>query len=187
MKVDSVLPSSLFVLLIFCVAATVTAPSLECQRAESASRGKVKIPDGTVLHLVLMDDLQGKKMKAGDPVHFLVREDLVVERQTLVRTGSVAVGHIASATKNGFVGKSGKISIHIDFVNAADGTHIRLRGDPSVAGGRQGAVTAAATLEYGLGALFIRGWDARIPVGTMLNAFADGDQTVSLTPESLNK
>jgi hypothetical protein len=183
MKVASALLSGLLLLLIFCVTTTVTAPSLECQGAVNASLGKVEVPDGTVLHLVLMDDLQGKKMKVGDQVHFKVREDMSIEHQILVRTGSLAMGHITLANKNGFAGKSGRINIHIDFVVATDGTHIRLRGDPDIGGGRQRAVTAAATAEYGPGALFMRGWDARIPVGTMLNAFIDGDQVVIVTPK----
>jgi hypothetical protein len=144
------------------------------------SRVNLTIPDGTMLHLVLMDDVQGKKMKVGDQVRFKVREDIVIEHQTLVRTGSEAIGHITLSNKNGFAGKSGKINIRVDFVNATDGTHIRLRGDPDIAGGRQRAVTAAAVAEYGPGALFIRGWDARIPVGTMLNAYVDGDMHLNM-------
>jgi hypothetical protein len=175
-------PYRLFSLLLFCIAATVTAPSVICQGAGGAPPAKLTIPDGTVLHLVLMDDLQGKNLKAGDQVHFRVREDLLIEHQVLVHTGSIAIGHITLVNKNGFVGKSGKINIHIDFVNAVNSTQIRLRGDPGIPGGNQRAVTAAATAYYGPAALFIRGWDAKIPVGTMLNAFVDGDQTVSLAP-----
>jgi hypothetical protein len=163
------------------IAFAASAP-LECQGGGGVSPSKLTIPDGTVIHLVLMDDLQGKKMKAGEQVHFLVREDLIVEHQILIRNGSIALGHIALVTKNGFVGKSGKIGIQIDYAIAVDGSKIRLRGGPEVVGGRQGAVTAAATAEYGPGALFIRGWDARIPVGTKLNAFVDGDQPVSIAP-----
>jgi hypothetical protein len=182
MKAAFMLPSRLFSLLLFCIVVIATAPSAKCQGAEGASPVKITIPDGTMLHLVLMDDLQGKNLKAGDQVHFKVREDLVIEHQALVQTGSIAIGHITLINKNGFVGKSGKINIHIDFVNAADSTQIHLRGDPGIPGGNQRAVTAAATAYWGPAALFIRGWDARIPVGTMLNAYIDGDQTVSLAP-----
>lgn len=180
MKTNSTLAVSLLSLLLF---GFVAAAPLVCQGSGVADTGQFTVPDGTVVHLVLMDDLQGKKIKAGEQVHFLVRENLVVEHQILIRNGSIAVGHIALATKNGFVGKSGKLGIQIDSAVAVDGSEIHLRGGSEVVGGRQGAVTAAATAEYGPGALFIRGWDARIPVGTKLNAFVNGDQPVSIAPQ----
>lgn len=182
MKAASTLSSGLSSLLLFCIAVIATAPSVNCQGAGGVSSGKLSIPDGTILHLVLMDDLQGKNMKAGDQVHFKVREDLNIEHQTLVQTGSIAIGHISLAEKNGALGKSGKMRIHIDTVNAVDGTEIRLRGDPEVVGGKNGHFAAARISPDPVAALFIHGWDAKIPVGTMLNAFIDGDQTVLLAP-----
>jgi hypothetical protein len=179
MKTNSTLAFSLLSLFF---GGSIAAAPLLCQGSGGAASGRIMVPDRTVVHLVLMDELQGRKMKAGEQVHFLVREDLVVEHQILIRNGSIAVGHITLATKNGFVGKSGKLGIQIDSAIAVDGTEIRLRGGPEVGGGREGAVTAAATAEYGPGALFIRGWDARIPVGTKLNAFVDGNQPVSIAP-----
>jgi hypothetical protein len=183
MKAASTLPFSLVSLFLLSIAAVVAVPSLECQGAGGDSSGKLTVTDGTVLHLVLMDDLQGKKMKAGDLVHFEVREDLVVERQILIRTGSVAIGHIALVDKNGIAGKSGKMRIHIDSVNAVDGTQVHLRGDPEVVGGKNGPFAGARIAPDPVAALFIHGWDAKIPVGTMLNAFADGDQPVLPTPK----
>jgi len=180
MKTSPTLAFSMLFLLFW---GSIAAAPLVCQGSGGAASGKLTVPGGTVIHLVLMDDLQGRKMKVGEQVHFLVREDQVIDRQILIRNGSIAVGHIALATKNGFVGKSGKLGIQIDSAIAVDGTKIRLRGGPEVVGGREGAVTAAATAEYGPGALFIRGWDARIPVGTKLNAFVDGDQAVSIPPK----
>jgi hypothetical protein len=129
-----------------------------------------------------MDDLQGKNVRESDQVRFKVREDLLIEHQTLIQTGSIAIGHISLAEKKGALGKSGRMRIHIDSVNAINGAQIRLRGEPEVVGGKNGHFAAARIAPDPVAALFIRGWDARIPVGTMLNAFIDGDQTVSLTP-----
>jgi hypothetical protein len=183
MKAASTLPFNLLSLLVFGIAAIATAPSLECQGAGDATPAKLTIPDGAVLHLVLMDDLQGKKMKVGDQVHFKVREDLVIKREIVVRTGSIALGSISLVDKNGMMGKSGKMRIHIDSVNATDGTPIHLRGDPEVVGGKNGPMAGARIAPDPVTVFFIHGWDARIPVGTMLNAFVDGDQPVAITPK----
>ena len=55
--------------------------------------------DGTPIHLVLMDDLQGKKLQAKQTVHFKVREDFVVDSKLIVKTGTEAIGHIESVSK----------------------------------------------------------------------------------------
>jgi hypothetical protein len=129
-----------------------------------------------------MDDLQGKKMKVGDIVHFVVRADLVIEHQAVVRTGSAATGHISLDNKNGIAGKSGTLRIHIDTTSGIDGGTIHLRGEPEVAGGKNGVFAGARIAPVPIAALFIHGWDAKLPVGTKLNAFVDGEQQISIPP-----
>lgn len=81
----------------------------------------VLVPDGTQVHLVLMDDLQGKQLKIKQTVHFRVREDLVVGSRLVVKTGAVAIGHIESVSKSGLFGKSGKLVLQFDYVESASG------------------------------------------------------------------
>jgi hypothetical protein len=126
--------------------------------------------DGTPVHMVLMDDLSDNKAKVGDAVRFKVRENVVVHGHIVIVTGTVATGHVTKISKSGLFGKSGNITLHIDAVSAADGTPIRLRGAPGVAGGKGGALTAVSATWFGP--------DARMAVGTMMNAFVDGDQAV---------
>jgi hypothetical protein len=183
MKTTSTLMFNLLSLLLFGIVAFVATPPLESQGEGGVFPSKLTIPDGTVIHLVLMDDLQGRKIKAGEQVHFQVREDLVLEHHTIIRTGSATVGHISLADKNGIAGKSGKMRIHIDSVVAVDGTVIRLRGDPEVVGGKNGRFAGARIAPDPVAAPFIHGWDAKLPVGTKLNAFVDGDQPLSIAPK----
>jgi len=68
----------------------------------------------------------------------------------------------------------------VDYALAVNGSKIPLRGSPALKGGSNGAVTAAAVASYGPAALLMRGWDADIHKGTMLNAYVDGDQVVSV-------
>ncbi len=83
--------------------------SLWSQAREDEKAGTVLLADGTPIHLVLMDDLQGKELRLKQTVHFKVREDLVVGLMLIVKTGAGAIGHIESVSKSGLLGKSGSM------------------------------------------------------------------------------
>ena len=133
----------------------------------------VLLTDGTPIHLVLMDDLQGKKLQVKQMVHFQVREDLIVASKLIVKTGSEAIGHIESVSKGGLLGKSGRLVLQFDYVDAVSGPKIRLRGGAGVSGGKGGALTAVSATWFGP--------DASLPVGTVINAYVNQDQRIPVT------
>jgi hypothetical protein len=141
------------------------------QANEDEKATTVLLADGTPIHLVLMDDLQGKELRVKQIVHFKVREDLVVGSKVVVRTGTEAIGHIESRSKSGLLGKSGKLVLAFDYVGSVSGNRILLRGGAGVSGGKGGALTWESALWYGP--------DASLPVGTMINAFVSQDQRIS--------
>jgi hypothetical protein len=126
-----------------------------------------------------MTDLNSKKSKPGDFVDFRVKDDVKVDGSCVIRAGSSAVGHVVAVGRKGFLGRSGKLGLSVDYTMAVDGSRIRLRGQPTVAGGDNRAVTAAATATWGPAALLMRGWDAELNKGTAMNAYVDGDQSVN--------
>jgi hypothetical protein len=132
----------------------------------------VLLADGTRIHLVLMDDLQGKKLQAKQKVHFKVREDLVVGSKLIVKTGTEAIGHIDSISKSGLLGKSGRLVLQLDYVDTVSGAKIPLRGETGVSGGKGGALTWVSALWYGP--------DASIAVGTIMNAYVNQDQKIPI-------
>jgi hypothetical protein len=140
----------------------------------------ITIPDGTPVHLYLMDDLNSRKAKAGDAIRLKVREGILVGGVDVIATNSPVIGHVVVVGRSGFVGHSGKLGLSVDYAVATDGAKIPLRGEATLKGGSNGAVTAAATAWYGPAALLIRGWEADIHKGTMLNAYVNGDQTITL-------
>src|SRR5271170_5392706 len=79
------------------------------QAREGEKVDTVLLADGTPIHLLLMDDLQGKKLRLKQTVHFKVRQDLVVGSMLIVRTGAEAIGHIESVSKSGLLGQSGRL------------------------------------------------------------------------------
>jgi hypothetical protein len=151
--------------------AVALAPVIVWSQAAGGSKPEsVVLADGTPVHLVLMDDLQGKKLQAKEPVHFKVRQDVVVDSKIIVKTGTEAIGHVESVSKSGLFGKSGKLALEIDSANSTSGTKILLRGAAGVNGGKGGALTWESAMWYGP--------QASLPVGTMLNAYVDHDQKI---------
>lgn len=146
--------------------------SAGAQTAEVAQADTVLLTDGTPIHLVLMDDLQGKKLEARQTVHFKVREDLVVDSKLIVRTGTEAIGYVESISKSGLLGKSGRLVLQFSYVTSISGTRILLRGGAGVSGGKGGALTWESAMWYGP--------DASMPVGTMINAYVSKDQRIPI-------
>jgi len=151
----------------------VLLPAYACsQTREDENANAVLLADGTPIHLVLMDDLQGTKLQPKQTVHFKVRQDLVVGSKVIVRTGTNAIGHIESISKNGLLGKSGRLVLQFDYVESVSGAKILLRGGAGVSGGKGGALTWESALWYGP--------DASLPVGTVINAYVNQDQKLEL-------
>lgn len=142
------------------------------QAREDEKQDAVLLAGGTPIHLVLVDDLQGKRLLIKQTVHFKVREDLVVGSKLIVKTGAEAIGHIESVSKSGLLGKSGRLVLQFDYVESVSGAKILLRGGAGVSGGKGGALTAISATWYGP--------DASMPVGTVINAFVSQDQRVSV-------
>jgi len=146
--------------------------SLWSQAREDEKAGTVLLADGTPIHLVLMDDLQGEELRLKQTVHFKVREDLVVGSKLIVKTGTEAIGHIESISKSGLLGKSGRLVLQFDYVDTVSGAKIPLRGETGVSGGKGGALTWVSALWYGP--------DASIAVGTIMNAYVNQDQKIPI-------
>jgi hypothetical protein len=140
------------------------------QSKDESKTDAVLLADGTPVHLVLMDDLQGKKLQINQTVHFKVREDLVVDSKLIVRTGTEAIGHVQSISRSGLLGKSGRLVLLFDYVDSISGNKILLRGGAGVSGGKGGALTWESAMWYGP--------DASMPVGTIINAYVNQDQRI---------
>jgi len=148
----------------------LASASLWSQAKEDGKADAVLLADGTPIHLVLMDDLQGKEVRVKQTVHFKVRQDLVAGSKLIVKTGTEAIGHIESISKSGLLGKSGRLVLQFDYVATVSGAKLPLRGGAGVSGGKGGALTWESALWYGP--------NANLPVGTVLNAYVNQDQRI---------
>ena len=150
--------------------------------AQQAGPQTINIPDGTLIPLYLMDDLSSKTNKSDDPVRFKVREDVRINGKVVIPWNSPGVGKVAIVGGRGLAGKAGSVNFTVEYVKAVDGSNVRVRGAPTIKGGGNTRVAAAAAVAYGPAALLVmRGAHADIRKGTMLSVYVDGDRQVAVT------
>jgi hypothetical protein len=146
-----------------------------------ASAQNYYIPNGYPVMLTTQTDLSSRYNKAGERINFSVAENVGAKGQVLIPAGSIAVGEIVRSDRNGHVGKSGKITVRVMYIDTPQ-RRIALSGDRAVRG-KSGTLPVVATFVFVsmLGSMFIHGTNAKIPAGTMVQAYLAEDLKFAAT------
>lgn len=167
--------------------------------AQEQSKGFV-LEDGTPIKLVLSENLSSASAHTGDLVAFETVEDVKVQGVVVIPRGSNAWATITDAQHKRRLGRAGHLDLNIDKVRLADGEKVLLRAIAGGSGGGHqgamiGAMVATSIVSFGGSALFLlmHGKDMKIPEGTQITAFIQGDVTLdpakfapdALTPKSV--
>lgn len=171
-------PLKITIILVVCGLLHLLSNAAHGQPQESAEQ-VITIPDGTAVHLYLMDDITSKKNKVGDMIRFKVRENVHVGGTVIIPAGSSAVGRVIATGRSGFMGHSGTLGLSVEYALAVNEAKIPVRGEAVVKGGSRGATTLESAAWLGPAAF--------IHKGTMLNAYVNGNQTVSLVAQEIAK
>lgn len=150
----------------------------------SAANGarQMYVPVGTPIALTTRTQVSTKDSKPGDRFYLEVAESISFRGQIIVPVGSVAVGEVARADRNGHFGKKGKIDIRLLYVQTPWGP-VRLDGRQAKAG-KSGAIASFTTIALvsTLGFL-IHGTSATIPFGTKVDAYLAEPLLFTSTPQ----
>jgi PEGA domain len=149
-----------------------------------ATAQTLKVPDGTILRLALLDSLSSATNQVDDPVHFEVTEDVKVGDTVVLPKGTTAQGHVVEVEPKKRLGRSGKLNFSLDYARAPDGTNIRLRASSARKGEDKSGTVIVGTVLLSPLFLIMRGKDVTIPKGTTINAYVDGDREISLGPQT---
>ena len=167
------------------VSALVLAPI--ATTAQEPSKGFV-LEDGTPIKLVLSENLSSASAHTGDLVAFETVEDVKVQGVVVIPRGSNAWATITDAQAKRRLGRAGHLDLNIDKVRLADGEKVLLRAVAGGSGGGHqgamiGAMVATSIVTLGGSALFLlmHGKDKKIPEGTQVTAFIQGDVTLDPT------
>ncbi len=135
----------------------------------------LKIPDGTIVSVTITEALSSEKSHQNDPVHGKLAEDINVGDVIVMAKGAQVIGHVTEAEPKGRWGHSGSLAYSLDYAKAVDGSNVRLRASSS-----QGGEQSKAALMLGLSGAFKHGKSIDVAKGASLNAYVDGDHTVTL-------
>jgi hypothetical protein len=162
--------------------------------AQEQSKGFV-LEDGTPIKLVLSENLSSASAHTGDLVAFETVEDVKVQGVVVIPRGSNAWATITDSQHKRRLGRAGHLDLNIDKVRLADGEKVLLRAIAGGSGGGHqgamiGAMVATSIITFGGAALFLlmHGKDMKIPEGTQVTAFIQGDVTLDpakFTPDAL--
>ncbi len=147
---------------------------------QSPSARTVKLPDGTVLRLALLDVLSSATNNVDDPVNFEVTEDVKVGDLVVLPKGTSARGHVVEAVPRKRMGRAGKLNFSVDSAKGPDGSNIRLRATSARQGEDKSGTVIVGTLLLSPLFLIMRGKDVSIPKGTQFTAYVDGDRDIAM-------
>jgi hypothetical protein len=135
----------------------------------------LKIPDGTIVQVIITEPLSSNTSHSNDPVHFEAGEDVKVGDVVVITKGAEGVGHVITAEKSGRWGKGGMLDYSLDYIKAVDGTNVRLRASSS--SGTPNKYSAGA-LMLGLSGAFKHGKKINVEKGAKMSAYVDGDREI---------
>jgi glucose/arabinose dehydrogenase len=132
------------------------------------------LSEGSDVSLTFDQDISSKTASEGDPVQFVLADDLKVGNVIVAKAGSIAVGEVAHAEKNGMLGKAGSLDIRLDYLKVGP-TKVKLRGTRGNEGGSGTGSAVALTVLFGPIGLIKHGHNVDIKKGTALKAYIADD------------
>ena len=137
------------------------------------SRGCL-VREGDQISLKFANALTSKTANQGDPVEFLLDDDLKVGDTVVVTKGAHALATVSDAKKAGMMGKPGELSVQLEYLVVGD-NRVRIRGTKGREGQSKTGATVALTVLFGPIGLIKHGKNVEIPAGTPLTAYVDQD------------
>ena len=145
---------------------------------------EIVISEGTPIKVITTSEITSKEAKPNDPVNFTVSEDVVINGQLLVRTGTPAVGSVVNAEKGGYMGKSGKLAIQVESTQTIDGQPLKLRAAKGKEGHDKLDPLVALSIISPL-FLFKKGGEAKINAGTPIIVYVAQEKRFRLEGSTL--
>jgi hypothetical protein len=155
-------------------ASSPDAASSDPSKPGCTPTGGCLLRDSTQVALKFAADITSKTAHEGDPVEFLLDEDVKVGDTVVVAKGAHAVATVSAAKRAGMMGKPGDLSVQLQYL-VVGSNHVHLRGTKGREGESKTGATVALTVIFGPIGLIKHGKNVEIPAGTPLTAYVDQD------------
>lgn len=152
-------------------------PASQPAPGPTSAAGKIVLAEGTDVSLTFDQDLSSKTAAEGDPVAFVLTDDLKVGDVVVAKVGCKAFGEVSHAEHSGMMGKAGELSIRLDYLKVGD-VKVKLCGTKGKEGESGTTATVALTVLFGPIGLIKHGKNIEIKKGTALKAYVGDDVTL---------
>jgi hypothetical protein len=151
------------------LALTTTVALLLSMTTQGVAQGQIDVPAGTQVPLSFSTRVDSSTAREGDPVTFAVAQDVLVDRQVVIRKGTGAQGLVVSVTPPGIFGRNARV--HVAFVQTAavDGLPIKLAPIDITPGNLRETKDTAGAAGASMAGLILLG-----PVGVAAGALVRG-------------
>jgi hypothetical protein len=137
------------------------------------------LQDGTPVKLRLTQAVSSANAKTGDEISFEVINDIEVDGVTLVHRGAIVTAVVSDAASNKRMGRAGRLTFDIKYVQLTDGEKAPLRAvNHNKADSHTGQmVDLMINMPMAAAPFFLlmKGENVSFPKGTELNAWINGD------------
>jgi hypothetical protein len=138
------------------------------------------LPKGTLVRLMVLNEVNSRDHKAGHRFVLRVDEEVKAGPFTVIPIGAKAWGEVVEATKTGGAGKSGRLNARLLYVEGA-GQQLKLDGARHNAGGSATGQVVVGVLVWGPFGLLMKGNNATLKAGEILNGYTLEDQSFPLS------
>lgn len=132
------------------------------------------IPRDTPLRLMVLNEVSTKDHEPGHRFKLRVDAPVLVDGKEVVPVGATAWGELLTAEKSGNIGKSGKLSARLLYLDL-DGREIPIDGATEADGKSGKGETILGVLSLGVFGLFAKGNNAKLKAGEKMTAFISDD------------
>ncbi len=145
--------------------------------AQSQAPGTLLLKEGEEVKLKFAEAISSKTANLGDPVNFILDEDLKVGNVIVAKTGAKALGEVTNAKKAGMMGKGGELNVRLTYLKT-ESIRVRLRGTKGKEGESKEGTSIALMVLFGPVGIFKHGKNIEVKDGTPLTVYVDQDTSL---------
>lgn len=150
------------------------------QSASPLLAATVTVPNNTLVQMELLETVSSNTAAVGQNIKLKVVSSVKQKGKVVIEGGAIAQGTVSSVDKSGMFGKPGAITIQIKSVQAVDGTSIPVSASRILQGQSKQTEAIVVTLLLCIFGLFIKGTDASLQAGSIIEATTLGEATVEI-------
>ncbi len=137
------------------------------------------LPKGTMVRLMVLNEVNSRDHAAGHRFVLRVDEEVRAGATTIIPIGAQAWGEVVDARATGGAGRSGKLNARLLYVDTG-GRQVKLDGERHAAGNGSTGQVVASVVAFGPLGLLMKGNNAKLKAGEILNGYTLEDQVFDL-------